>query len=148
MQVWDGVSDARITFSASELPMHSTPEISRLTENLNLQRGLLRHIGQFPEVQLLHKVKVQNIVRDDCEGSAWPLVHLSDGTVIRARLLVSDYVGYIELLLRPNRSVQMDSTRLSGRTPGYSLTDGPMTHMASSRPYSTRRVCLCLDLTR
>ncbi|KIP02996.1 hypothetical protein PHLGIDRAFT_111423 [Phlebiopsis gigantea 11061_1 CR5-6] len=88
MQVWDGVSDARITFSASELPMHSTPEISRLTENLNLQRGLLRHIGQFPEVQLLHKVKVQNIVRDDCEGNAWPLVHLSDGTVIRARLLV------------------------------------------------------------
>ena len=79
--------------------MHSTRELSRLTENLNLQRGLLRHLDQFPEVQLLDKVKVQSIVREDREENAWPLVHLSDGRVIRTRLLVSGYINCLELLL-------------------------------------------------
>lgn len=88
MQVWDGLSNARITFSASELPLGSVDELSRLTENLNLQRGLLRHLSQYPEVQLLDKVKVQSIVREDREENAWPIVHLSNGQAIRARLLV------------------------------------------------------------
>ena len=99
MQVWDGVSDARITFSASELPMGSATELSRLTENLNLQRGLLRHLLRFPEVQLLDKVKVEKIIREDREENAWPLVHLSDGRVIRARLLVSGYTHMFDQLL-------------------------------------------------
>ena len=97
--MWDGVSDARITFSASELPMGSVTELSRLTENLNLQRGLLRHLSRFPEVQLLDKVKVQSIIREEREENAWPLVHLSDGRVIRTRLLVSTYMHVFDQLL-------------------------------------------------
>lgn len=88
MQVWDGVSDARITFSAADLPFDSTNELSRMTENLNLQRGLLRHLSAFPDVELLDNVKVQTIIREDREGGGWPLVQLSDGRVLRARLLV------------------------------------------------------------
>ncbi|EKM50193.1 uncharacterized protein PHACADRAFT_178811 [Phanerochaete carnosa HHB-10118-sp] len=88
MQVWDGISDARITFAASELSTSTVNELSRLTENLNLQRGLLRHLSQYPEVQLFDKVKVQSIVCEAREENAWPVVHLSDGRAIRARLLV------------------------------------------------------------
>ncbi|KAI0825447.1 ubiquinone biosynthesis hydrox [Irpex lacteus] len=88
MQVWDGISDARIHFSTADAPVGSTSQIARLTENLNLQRGLLRHLSQYPEVELADTVKVQSIVRDEQEGSGWPLVHLSDGRVLRTRLLV------------------------------------------------------------
>ena len=96
LQIWDGLSDARITFSmqddfASHLPgMHAESQMARLTENLNLQRGLLRHLDSTSTVQVLDNVKVQSIVREEREGGGgWPLVHLSDGRVLRARLLVS-----------------------------------------------------------
>ncbi|KIJ20663.1 hypothetical protein PAXINDRAFT_174166 [Paxillus involutus ATCC 200175] len=93
MQVWDGISDARITFDAAEKPsagsVAQSSEMARLTENLNLQRALLRHLEDIDGLQLLQKVKVESIQREDkAEGNAWPLVHLSDGTTIRARLLV------------------------------------------------------------
>jgi ubiquinone biosynthesis monooxygenase Coq6 len=90
-QVWDGLSDARITFSASELGLGVPDSYSMalLTENYNLQRALLRHLRDFQEVQILDKVKVDSIRRDDRQSSGWPMVHLSDGTVFRTRLLVS-----------------------------------------------------------
>ena len=95
LQVWDGLSDARITFSmqddmASRLPgMDSQTQMARLTENLNLQRALLRHLGSTSSIELIDKVKVQSIERETREGGGWPLVHLSDGRVLRPRLLVS-----------------------------------------------------------
>ncbi|KAF9244661.1 hypothetical protein BU15DRAFT_59410 [Melanogaster broomeanus] len=93
MQVWDGISDARMTFDAAELPsaggVAESSEMARLTENLNLQRALLRHLANAEGIQLLQKVRVDSIQREDKEGgNGWPLVHLSDGTTIRARLLV------------------------------------------------------------
>ncbi|KAG5653399.1 hypothetical protein H0H81_000686 [Sphagnurus paluster] len=89
MQVWDGISDARLTFSASEIGLERPQEgMARLTENLNLQRGLLRHLEKLPEVQLIDKTKVQSIIRDTEERGGWPLVHLDNGRVLRARLLV------------------------------------------------------------
>ena len=67
-----------------------TRQMARLTENLNLQRALLRHLASLPEVQLLDKVKVQSIQQEEREGGGgWPLVHLSDGRILRTRLLVS-----------------------------------------------------------
>ena len=110
------------------------------------------HVSQVfltpaPEVQLLDKVKVQNIVREDREENAWPLVHLSDGRILRSRLLVSDYMRYPNLLLQPIRSVQTDSTRLSGHTLGYNLTGGRTTHTASSRHCSMHHVHPCLEPT-
>ncbi|KAH8103880.1 ubiquinone biosynthesis hydrox [Cristinia sonorae] len=90
MQVWDGVSGARITFSAAEMSLggQTVSELSRLTENLNLQRALLRKLEESSSVEVVDKVKVESITTDDREGSPWPLLHLSDGRVIRARLLV------------------------------------------------------------
>ncbi len=79
---------------ASHLPgMESLPQMARLTENLNLQRALLRHLDSTSAVELFDKVKVQSIQREEREGGGWPLVHLSDGRVLRARLLVSSPVS-------------------------------------------------------
>ncbi|KAF7317987.1 Ubiquinone biosynthesis monooxygenase COQ6, mitochondrial [Mycena kentingensis (nom. inval.)] len=87
MQVWDGVSDARIQFPASLLGLGAPGQgMARMTENLNLQRGLLRHLGTVPEVHLLDKTKVQSIARG--ENAGWPLVQLDNGRVLRSRLLV------------------------------------------------------------
>lgn len=61
--------------------------MARLTENLNLQRAFLRHLEKLECIQLLQKVKVESIQPEG--GNGWPLVQLSDGTTIRARLLVS-----------------------------------------------------------
>ncbi len=100
LQVWDGLSDARITFSmqddiASHVPGMSLPtQMARLTENLNLQRALLRHLDRTSSVNLIDQVKVQSIDQEAREGGGWPLVHLSDGRVLRARLLVSPMASW------------------------------------------------------
>ncbi|KAF8329487.1 uncharacterized protein EI90DRAFT_2923930 [Cantharellus anzutake] len=91
MHVWDGISDARITFSASSI---SRSEMARLTENLNLQRALLRRIDELsgPSIRLFDNVKVNTIVREmgtsALDGGGWPIIVLSNGRSIRARLLV------------------------------------------------------------
>ncbi|KAK2463656.1 hypothetical protein APHAL10511_004407 [Amanita phalloides] len=89
MQVWDGVSDARITFSASEMGLPK-PElgVARLTENLNLQRALLQHLRVNGAVDLLDKTTVSSIIRDTEEKGSWPLVQLDNARTLRARLLV------------------------------------------------------------
>ncbi|KAG6829885.1 hypothetical protein H0H92_003154 [Tricholoma furcatifolium] len=89
MQVWDGVSDARINFSSSEIGLQRPEDgMARLTENLNLQRGLLRRLEKLPEVEILDKTKVKSILQDTEERGGWPLVHLDNGQTLRARLLV------------------------------------------------------------
>ncbi|KAG2356251.1 hypothetical protein BDR07DRAFT_1464130 [Suillus spraguei] len=86
MQVWDGISGARITFNASEIPESS--EMARMTENLNLQRALLRKLSGIQSVQVIQNVEVESIKRDAGDRNDWPLVHLSNGATLRARLLV------------------------------------------------------------
>ncbi|KAF9005962.1 hypothetical protein BDQ17DRAFT_1352476 [Cyathus striatus] len=86
MEVWDGVSDARISFVASD--SHPKNGMARLTENLNLQRGLLRYLSEHPQIELLQKAKVSSIIRDVDEYGGWPIVHIDNGRVLRARLLV------------------------------------------------------------
>ena len=61
--------------------------MARLTENLNLQRAILRHLETVPEVRILENTKVTSISRDE-ERGGWPLVHLDNNMVLRARLLV------------------------------------------------------------
>ncbi|KAJ7672687.1 ubiquinone biosynthesis hydrox [Mycena rosella] len=88
MQVWDGVSDARIEFSASLLGLGAAGQgMARMTENLNLQRGLLRHLCSVPQVTILDKAKVQSIGHAEGVGG-WPLVHLDNGRILCSRLLV------------------------------------------------------------
>jgi len=60
-----------------------------LTENLNLQRSLLRRLSKIQEIELLDRIKVSSIQGDDGESGNWPMVHLSDGRVFRTRLLVN-----------------------------------------------------------
>jgi ubiquinone biosynthesis monooxygenase Coq6 len=84
--VWDGISGARITFDASDTPVSS--EMARMTENLNLQRALLRRLSDTPNIEIIQRVKVESIEREAGDANHWPLVHLSNGTSLRARLLV------------------------------------------------------------
>lgn len=66
-----------------------SPKMARLTENLNLQRALLRRLSDAKGIQLLDNAKVSSITRDTKDRGHWPLVHLSNGKTLRARLLVS-----------------------------------------------------------
>ncbi|KAG9307901.1 ubiquinone biosynthesis hydrox [Chiua virens] len=93
-RVWDGISDARILFDAAELLSNSaeSSEMARLMENLNLQRAFLRHLDKLGSIQVLQKVKVE-LIQPEVDSNGWPLVHLSDGTTIRARLLIVSEVG-------------------------------------------------------
>lgn len=78
-----------MNFSASEIGL-DVPEdgMARLTEILNLQRGLLRRLEEFPDIQLRDKTKVKTIIQDAEERGGWPMVHLENGQILRARLLV------------------------------------------------------------
>lgn len=62
--------------------------MARMTENLNLQRALLRKLSDTPSVQVIQRVKVESIEREADDTNHWPLVHLSNGVVLRARLLI------------------------------------------------------------
>ena len=62
--------------------------MARLTETMNLQSALSRHLRELPNVTLLDNTKVINIVEDDIPGGGWPIVQLSNGVALRARLLV------------------------------------------------------------
>ena len=59
-----------------------------MTENLNLQRALLRSLRRYGTVEIADKVKVDEIVRGDVRDGAWPVVCASNGRRWRARLLV------------------------------------------------------------
>ncbi|THH08534.1 hypothetical protein EW145_g2651 [Phellinidium pouzarii] len=91
MQVWDGLSDARITFNANEANIgHNNgqaPHMATMTENLNLQRALLRSLDASGVAEIIDNTKVSRIEKDTRNGG-WPLVHTSNGEVLRARLLV------------------------------------------------------------
>lgn len=73
--------------------------MARLTENLNLQRGLLRHLERNPQVQLLQRTKVKSIIRDDGDKGEWPLVQLDNDRVLRARLLVTSLTSLLGQLV-------------------------------------------------
>ncbi|KAF9531773.1 hypothetical protein CPB83DRAFT_761042 [Crepidotus variabilis] len=89
MQVWDGVSDARIEFDAQDLQLTRVNNgMATLTEILNLQRALLRHLDNLPNIQLLHRTKVTSITADSEDKGSWPLIHLDNNSTLRARLLV------------------------------------------------------------
>ena len=62
--------------------------MASMTENLNLQRGLLKRLDQLSAVDLLDKIKVESIEHSASAGNAWPVVKTSDGRSLRCRLLV------------------------------------------------------------
>ena len=91
MQVWDGVSDARIEF---EMPVGSKPGsvIAYMTENLNLTSGLLRRMHELGGISIFDNSKVEEIAfgeeTEEFNLKEWPVVQLSTGQKLWARLLV------------------------------------------------------------
>jgi ubiquinone biosynthesis monooxygenase Coq6 len=90
MQVWDGVSGARIEF---DWPVDKQSQtIAYMTENLNLTYGLLKRIDELGGVEVLDGEKVEDIVlvegTEELNLSGWPLLGLSGGQKLAARLLV------------------------------------------------------------
>ncbi|EKJ79756.1 hypothetical protein FPSE_00036 [Fusarium pseudograminearum CS3096] len=91
MQVWDGVTGARIEF---DWPPSTTGDktIAYMTENLNLASGLLKRLHELGGVDIFDKTKVEGIdlgkETEDLDLSEWPVVQLSNGQSLAARLLV------------------------------------------------------------
>ena len=88
-QVWDGLSDSRIVFDTNDI---GYPQMSQMTENLNLQRALLRNLeASDSPVNIMDNVKVARIEKG-MERGGWPIVYTSNGRALRTRLLVSPYM--------------------------------------------------------
>ncbi|TIC08081.1 ubiquinone biosynthesis hydrox [Wallemia mellicola] len=89
MQVWDGRTDARITFGRQiddeDLPLiKDNTTLSYMMENTNLQHAFLKHIEGSTSIELLESSKISSIERDN----EWPRVQLENGTSLRTRLLI------------------------------------------------------------
>ncbi|KAK6062884.1 ubiquinone biosynthesis mono0xygenase COQ6 [Seiridium cupressi] len=91
MQVWDGVTDARIEFDWEDGARQENT-IAYMTETLNVTAGLLKTLDAVGGADLFDSAKVENITLGEDTGdldlSQWPIVHLAGGKQIAARLLV------------------------------------------------------------
>jgi ubiquinone biosynthesis monooxygenase Coq6 len=91
MQVWDGVSSARIEF---DWPIERRDErtIAYMNENLNLTSALLRRIDEVGGVEVLDGRKVTGIElgeeSEELDLRSWPVVDVEGGKKLAARLLV------------------------------------------------------------
>jgi len=89
MQVWDGVSGARIEFDSP--PTHGGT-IAYMIENLNLISGLLKRLDELGGVAMYDSSRVEHITygeeTEEVDLRQWPVVHLSSGAQLAARLLV------------------------------------------------------------
>ncbi|PFH62102.1 hypothetical protein XA68_15063 [Ophiocordyceps unilateralis] len=91
MQVWDGITDARIDFAWA--PRAEPGEaIGYMVENLNLTSALLRRLKELGAVDIFDKARLDSIgfgnETDDLDLTEWPVVHLEGGKSLTARLLV------------------------------------------------------------
>ncbi|KZF20322.1 ubiquinone biosynthesis mono0xygenase COQ6 [Xylona heveae TC161] len=96
MQVWDGITGSNISF---DWPTGSTSKtIAYMCENLNLTRGLLAHLDELGGFTLLDNSRVEKIetgeeysfssADNSLNLTGWPIVQLSSGKQLAARLLV------------------------------------------------------------
>ncbi|KAH8725352.1 hypothetical protein GQ44DRAFT_653210 [Phaeosphaeriaceae sp. PMI808] len=99
MQVWDGVTDARISFdwgTARPLLSPRNPAqpmtIAYMIENVNTTSMLLSRLEQLGGVDMIMGTKVSSIElgsdSQQMDLSSWPLLSLSNGKTLAARLLV------------------------------------------------------------
>lgn len=89
MQVWDGVSDARIEFDWHGRPGQT---IAYMIENLNITSGLLSRLDELGGISIFDNARVEGITlgedKDGLNLSEWPVVELAGGQRLWARLLV------------------------------------------------------------
>lgn len=93
MQVWDGVTGARIQFDWAPGTAPATgATIAYMNENLNLTSGLLKRLEELGGVSTFDNARVEQITygeeTDEMDLRQWPVVHLSGGKQLSARLLV------------------------------------------------------------
>lgn len=99
MQVWDGISDARISFdwhTAKPLLSPRNPAqpttVAYMIENVNTVTALLSRLEQLGGVDFHTSTKVDSIDlgadTEKMDFSSWPIVTLSSGKTLAARILV------------------------------------------------------------
>ncbi|KAL9553562.1 hypothetical protein PS6_003865 [Mucor atramentarius] len=107
MQVWDGVTDARIHLDSALLKSYNVNNameentIAYIVENVNVQSAALKRLDECraegSHIDFIQKVKVAEIERSlenkpqEGEGldlQDWPTVHLDNGRKLKARLLI------------------------------------------------------------
>ncbi|KAK9463759.1 uncharacterized protein V1516DRAFT_705767 [Lipomyces oligophaga] len=95
MRVWDGVSDARITFDSEiQAGVNSERPLAYMAENINLQNGLLAYLAadSSEKVTIWDKTKVQEISYGpkltDVDLTTWPKLSLDNGSQMITRLLI------------------------------------------------------------
>ncbi|KAK6332788.1 putative ubiquinone biosynthesis monooxygenase [Orbilia brochopaga] len=97
MQVWDGMSGARVEFDWNKLwggkDEQTDTTIAHMVENVHLSHGLLKAIGDLPiQPTMIDKTKVERIEYGQMTGQVdmrdWPVVTLSTGQQLAARLLI------------------------------------------------------------
>ncbi|KAI1436779.1 hypothetical protein GGR50DRAFT_649671 [Xylaria sp. CBS 124048] len=92
MQVWDGVSDARIEFDWAPGSAPDGRTIAYMIENLNLASGLLKRIDELGGITTFDSARVENITlgeeTEELDFREWPIVQLAGGRQLAARLLI------------------------------------------------------------
>ncbi|KAJ1020135.1 hypothetical protein NDA16_004415 [Ustilago loliicola] len=100
MRVWDGLSGALLDFDSSDLSSASgsTSQISVMVEISNLQQAMLQYLENTGKhiCTIKDGAKVDSILpgskieagNQGVEQDPWPLVQLSTGDAVQARLLV------------------------------------------------------------
>lgn len=95
MQVWDGVSGSRISFDWASVSRQADQPttIAYMIENANLTTGLLNRLSELGDVTTFSPTRVESIqlgtdTPDGLDLSSWPVITLSDGRTLAARLLV------------------------------------------------------------
>lgn len=141
MQVWDGVTDARISFDwdaarplfAARSPSQPTT-IAYMIENTNTTTALLTRLEELGGVDIFSSTKVDSIElgkdTEQLDLSSWPILSLSNGKQMAARLLVGadganspvrTFAGIPSRGFDYNRHGVVASLRLSG--PGWGGLD-------------------------
>ena len=96
MQVWDGVTDSRISFDWAQTgcggPSSTSRTIAYMIENLNLTTALQKRLTELGGAEIVSPVKVESIkFGEETEAldlRTWPVLTLSNGQKLGARLLV------------------------------------------------------------
>jgi ubiquinone biosynthesis monooxygenase Coq6 len=97
MEVWDGLSDSRITFDWNQVGGTSfapgqSGTIAYMIENVNLTTGLQKFLAELGGTTIISPAKVETITygtrTDSLDLSTWPSVNVSGNRTLSARLLV------------------------------------------------------------
>ncbi|TQS39219.1 hypothetical protein Golomagni_00256 [Golovinomyces magnicellulatus] len=90
MQVWDGISGARIEFNWQAHEKGKT--IAYMTENQNLSSALMKRIEELGGVKIFDSQRLVDICygeeTEHLDLREWPVLQLSSGSRLAARLLV------------------------------------------------------------